>query len=157
MQEEIATVVSNQNGVVEVTTKIQSTCGKCEQSSHCGTGLLARYLAPKPDNLTLSTELDVLPGQQVKIGFSESVLLKLAALIYLMPIVILMVSASLIALFLPSLPELLLILTSFTCCGLYFFGIKSLIESGRLKLGEPEVIQVFSAEETPIKMHFPPK
>lgn len=155
MQEEIAQVVSVTDGVVEVTTKIQSTCGKCEQNSHCGTGLLARYLAPKPENLTLKTDLPVRPGQQIKIGLSETLMLKLAALIYLMPIILLVFSASLLSFVLPNLMEIWYIAMSFMLCGLYFVVLRQLIIKGTLSLGEPQILQVFAEDETPIKLHLP--
>lgn len=157
MQEEIATVVHSQNGVVEVTTKIQSTCDKCEHTSHCGTGLLARYLAPKPENLKLRYDLPLLTGQQVKIGLSEALLLKLAAFIYLVPILLLVISAATLGGIFPQLPEVARIVISFLSCAGYYLIVRKLIMSGRLNLGEPQIMQVFSFEETPIKVLSNPK
>lgn len=157
MQEEIATVVNSENGMVEVTTRIQSTCGKCEQSNHCGTGLLARYLAPKPENLKLKSDLPLVAGQQVKIGLSEALLLKLAALIYLVPVLVLVISAATLGWFFPKLPEGALIAICFSSCAGYYLIVRNLIVSGRLSLGEPLIMQVFSFEETPIKVLSFPK
>lgn len=151
MQEEIARVVSYQNGIAEVSTKIQNTCDHCEQSSHCGTGLLARYLAPKPENLKLHTQLPLQPGQQVKIGLPESLLLKLAFAIYVMPILILVLSATLLTAMFPGLSEILLVLLcAITCVGWFAF-LRLAISTRRFELTEPEIIQVYEADETPVK------
>lgn len=153
MQEEIATVISNTDGVVEITTQIQSTCSGCEQNSHCGTGLLARYLAPKPENLKLSSDLHLVAGQKVKIGLSESLLLKLAGLIYLVPVLLMVIFASMFSIIMPGVPEIWHVLFSFLCCGAYFVVIRYCITAGILVPGEPQILQVFSDEETPIKIH----
>lgn len=155
MQEEIAQVVSVTEGIVEITTKIQSTCSSCEQNSHCGTGLLARYLAPKPENLTLKTELSLEAGQKIKIGLSETLMLKLAGLIYLMPMILLVIIASLLGFLFPGLAEGWVILSSFCLCAGYFVLLKQLIHSGFISLGEPQILQVFSIDDTPIKLHLP--
>lgn len=152
MQEEIATVVAWRDGKLELSTKIQSTCGKCEQSSHCGTGLLARYLAPKPENLTISFDRPLLPGQQVKIGMAEALLLKLSALIYLVPMILLVLVATLFVAIFPTVSEVWNFLCALLCCGGYFLLLRHSISNGLVNLGEPQIMQVFEPEQTPIRM-----
>lgn len=151
MQEEIATVVSVSNGEVELTTKVKNTCDGCEQNSQCGTGLLARYLAPKPENLTLTCALPLKPGQKVKIGIPESMMLKLSALIYLVPILLLVFSALLFGAVFTG-QELLIIPLSFGVCVVYFFLVNAGLSNGFFRLGEPQIIHTFEEQETPIKM-----
>lgn len=151
MQEEIAQVVSYHNGVAEVSTRVQNTCNHCEQSSHCGTGLLARYLAPKPENLRLHTHHPLRPGQQVKIGLPESLLLKLAFAIYVMPIVILLLSATLLTALFPALGEIWLILICVVACVSWFIVLRQGIRTQRFEIREPEIIQVYQPDETPVK------
>lgn len=151
MQEEIATVVRSEKGLVEVSTKIKSTCEHCDQSSHCGTGLLARYLAPKPENLRLSTKLNLSPRQRIKIGLPESLLLKLAFAVYVMPILILVLVASTASAFFLSLPEIGVVIISVIAVAGWFPLLRFAINRHVFHLEEPQIIQVFSDDETPVK------
>ncbi|BDX07216.1 SoxR reducing system RseC family protein [Planctobacterium marinum] len=151
MQEEIATVIDCKDGIVEVSTKIKNTCDGCEQSSHCGTGLLARYLAPKPENLRLKSNLALRVGQKIKIGLPDALLLKLAFAIYFVPILILVLVASVLSSFIPGISELVLVASSVGAATLWFPLLRFLIQQHHFELTEPEILQVFEQDETPVK------
>lgn len=156
MQEEIATVVDCQDGIVEVTTKIKNTCDGCEQSSHCGTGLLARFLAPKPENLRLKSTMTLHVGQKIKIGLPDALLLKLAFAIYFVPILILVLVASAVTTLLPDVSELVVVVVSVVAAALWFPLLRFLIQQHHFELTEPEILQVFEQDETPVKFFSAP-
>lgn len=83
----------NHEQYIWVETKIKTTCGGCQANDNCGTGVIAKALTPKKEQLYLACDETVNIGQQVKLGIPEGNLLKASALVYLLPIVVVLVTA----------------------------------------------------------------
>ncbi len=118
MVEEIATVVAAESGGVWLTTTPAGTCNSCHASTDCGAGIVAKALTPRQQRFFLSTELDLLPGEQIRIGIAEQSLLTAAVLVYLLPLLLLISAAALATL--AGLAEGLVILLAFCGGGLGF-------------------------------------
>lgn len=90
----VASVSSTSDGYnVELNCQRQSSCSHCASSSSCATGTVSKALGNKVLRWTLHTTQVVKEGQMVEIGFPEKSLLQSAALVYLLPLVMLMVGA----------------------------------------------------------------
>ncbi|WP_375057025.1 SoxR reducing system RseC family protein [Zobellella sp. DQSA1] len=98
MIEEVATVVAVGEGGVEVACFGKSACGQCRQSSHCGTGLVAKALPGREHRFFIATELRLKVGEQVRIGIPEHSLVTSALLVYLLPLLLLLGGALLTSL-----------------------------------------------------------
>lgn len=86
-------VVAWQEGVVRVRIRRFAGCGRCQLRHGCGAGILERALPGRSLELTLPAELPLHPGKQVTIGLREPSMLSAAALVYLVPLLILMIGA----------------------------------------------------------------
>ncbi|GAB2905198.1 SoxR reducing system RseC family protein [Rheinheimera gaetbuli] len=96
MVEEIATVVGTEQGGVWLTTTPVGTCNACQVSSDCGTGIVTKALTPRQHRFFLPTELQLLAGEQVRIGVAEQRLVSAALVVYLLPLLLLL-AATLLA------------------------------------------------------------
>jgi sigma-E factor negative regulatory protein RseC len=96
VHEQIATVLRSTPEALEVEARARSACGHCASASHCGTGLLASLLGDRPRRLRLAPDAGIAPGEQVVIGLSDPLLLRAAALAYLMPLGTLLMPALLV-------------------------------------------------------------
>lgn len=95
MIEETARVQSVHDGVIEVIAERQSGCGGCEQKSGCSTSVLSQFFAQRHINLSLSSVLDVKPGDRVILGVPEAALIQGTLLMYGLPILMLIFGAML--------------------------------------------------------------
>jgi len=86
MIEEIATVIKTDAKGVWLQTKVSSSCQSCTASDSCTSGVVAKAMTRRDYQFFLPNHRDLLPGQQVRIGISDGVLLKSALLVYLLPL-----------------------------------------------------------------------
>ncbi|MEZ9594614.1 SoxR reducing system RseC family protein [Shewanella sp. 10N.261.52.F9] len=87
MMEEIARVVANGNsGWVVVEVELKSACNHCDSGDSCGTSAVSKAFSPKVQRFSLQTEQVFVKGERLKLGLPESVILKAAALVYIMPL-----------------------------------------------------------------------
>jgi sigma-E factor negative regulatory protein RseC len=86
MIEEIATVIKTDAKGVWLQTKVSSSCQSCTASDSCTSGVVAKAMTRRDYQFFLPNHSDLLPGQQVRIGISDGVLLKSALLVYLLPL-----------------------------------------------------------------------
>lgn len=86
MIEEIATVIRTDDSGVWLQTKVSSSCQSCSASDSCTSGVVAKAMTRRDYQFFLPNHHDLLPGQQVRIGISDGVLLKSALLVYLLPL-----------------------------------------------------------------------
>ncbi|RLV57916.1 Fis family transcriptional regulator [Parashewanella curva] len=101
MMEEKAKVVSEaKDGWVMVEVESKSACHSCHNEESCGTSAVAKAFTPKTQVFSIETYLDLQPNEVVKIGLPESVVLKAAALVYLLPLAGFFIMAGLATLFL---------------------------------------------------------
>ncbi|BDM63625.1 sigma E factor positive regulatory protein RseC [Shewanella sp. NFH-SH190041] len=87
MMEQVARVIEqDDSGWVMVEVEMKSACSHCASSETCGSGAIAKAFSPKVQRFALPTSRPCQPGDLLKLGLPESVLLKAAALVYLLPV-----------------------------------------------------------------------
>ncbi|MCL1050232.1 SoxR reducing system RseC family protein [Shewanella abyssi] len=87
MMEEVAKVVANSNsGWVVVEVEMKSACNHCESSDSCGTSAVAKAFSAKVQRFSIQTEGVFAQGERLKLGLPESVILKAALLVYILPL-----------------------------------------------------------------------
>ncbi|MCH1928703.1 SoxR reducing system RseC family protein [Shewanella sp. A25] len=106
MMEEVARVIESDNqGWLTVEVELKSTCKSCSSSESCGTSAVAQAFSAKTQQFSIQSERACDVGEMLKLGLPESVILKAAALVYLMPLLGLFAGA-LLGQFLGTLVEL---------------------------------------------------
>lgn len=86
MIEEIATVIKTDAQGVWLQTKVSSSCQSCSANDSCTSGVVAKAMTRRDYQFFLPNHTELLPGQQVRIGISDGVLMKSALLVYLLPL-----------------------------------------------------------------------
>ncbi|MCK8043671.1 SoxR reducing system RseC family protein [Shewanella sp. 1CM18E] len=87
MMEEVARVVANGNsGWVVVEVEMKSACNHCETSESCGTSAVSKAFSPKVQRFSIQSEQQYAKGERLKLGLPESVILKAATLVYILPL-----------------------------------------------------------------------
>lgn len=95
MMEEVARVVSSDdNGWLTVEVELKSTCKSCSSSDSCGTSAVAQAFSAKTQQFSIPSTRACEAGELLKLGLPESVILKAAALIYLLPLLGLFIGAA---------------------------------------------------------------
>lgn len=97
--DEIATVVATEQHGVWLTTTPAGSCNSCQVSGDCGTGIVAKTFTPRQQRFFVSTELKLLPGEQVRIGIAQQGLLLAALLVYLLPLALMLLSVTVLNIF----------------------------------------------------------
>ncbi|MGL4712649.1 MAG: SoxR reducing system RseC family protein [Shewanella sp.] len=96
MMEEIARVVAcDSQGWLTVEVELKSTCKSCSNSESCGTSAVAQAFSSKTQQFSIQSERSCDVGELLTLGLPQSVILKAAALIYLMPLLGLFIGAAL--------------------------------------------------------------
>lgn len=78
---------------VQLSCEQQTSCSSCSSQKSCGTGIVTKAVGNKPLFWQLKTKSLVKAGQIVEIGFPEKSLLQSAAIVYLIPLFMLMIGA----------------------------------------------------------------
>ena len=86
MIEKQATVVEVDDDRVMLQAARQSTCSSCQLKQGCGTGLLAKHVGQRFSKIVVNKTTDVEIGQQRTVVIPEQTLLQGAALMYLLPL-----------------------------------------------------------------------
>ncbi|WP_273152206.1 SoxR reducing system RseC family protein, partial [Methylophaga thiooxydans] len=89
------TVISRDIHQVWVEAERQSTCGQCQARKGCGTGLLAKHVGQRFSRIAVKTSQDLRVGQQVMVTIPEQALLSGAVMMYLLPLLLMFVTAAL--------------------------------------------------------------
>lgn len=106
MIEETGTVVAIEGDYAWIETQVKTTCGSCKASETCPTSTVAKAFSPKPEHIKLAVPCRLVPGQQVKIGITENALLRASAMVYVVPLLLLMITQIALQWLLPALHEL---------------------------------------------------
>ncbi|MGB0893657.1 MAG: SoxR reducing system RseC family protein [Parashewanella sp.] len=87
MIKETARVIGvEKQGWISVEVEVKSACHSCHQQESCGSSAVSKAFKPKSQQFSMQTELALNTGDKVVIGLPESVILKAAALVYLLPL-----------------------------------------------------------------------
>lgn len=89
MIEQQAKVIEIKDDTVWLQTERQSTCSQCQVKKGCGTGLLAKHVGQRFSRITVDKTANIRVGQAVTVEIPEQALLHGAALMYLLPLVLL--------------------------------------------------------------------
>ena len=84
---------SGQQYFVQLSCEQQTSCSSCSSQKSCGTGIITKAVGNKSLFWQLKTKSLVKAGQIVEIGFPEKSLLQSAAIVYLIPLFMLMIGA----------------------------------------------------------------
>ncbi|MFT5234798.1 MAG: sigma-E factor negative regulatory protein RseC [Shewanella sp.] len=87
MMEEMAKVLTcDGSGWVTVEVQVKNACGHCDNNESCGTSAVSKAFSPKVQQFSVPSNDQYAPGDLLKLGLPESVILKAAALVYLLPL-----------------------------------------------------------------------
>jgi len=89
----IVRIVDTRGRMAWVESDNQSACGGCSLSKGCGTKALSGYFHKKMPPLEIVNDFGGVTGERIEIGIYNSTILKVSALIYLMPLVGLIMGA----------------------------------------------------------------
>jgi|TARA_B100000795_G_scaffold114510_1_gene84943 sigma-E factor negative regulatory protein RseC len=89
MIEQQATIVEVDGDTVWLQAERESTCSNCQVKQGCGTGLLSKHVGKKFSKISVHKTTDVALGQVVTLVIPEQALLQGAALLYLLPLILL--------------------------------------------------------------------
>ena len=97
MIEENATVVSATAGRVLIESFRTSACGQCQARNSCGQKAISEWASSKMTQLEIENpnSINVEAGDKVVVGIDEGSFLKASALMYLLPLVMMLLLGSL--------------------------------------------------------------
>lgn len=153
MIEEIGTITAVDQDHIWVETQIKTTCQSCVANDNCGTGTVAKAFSPKTEQLILRCHQDAKIGQKVKLGIPEQHLLNASALVYLLPLVMLVVSAIVAQTMLPILgasSELWIVGCSLLTTTACFLMIKRYVKADKSDRFQPKLLALIPLEEEQI-------
>ena len=97
MIEQTAVVRDCQDSRAVIEVQRASACGGCAERGACGTEAIARFFGRRTAHVTAGNPIGALPGELVVVGYEERAFLRAAALLYLLPVAALAVSAAALA------------------------------------------------------------
>lgn len=89
-----AKVVNYDENTIWLEAERQSTCSGCQLKQGCGTGLLDNHVGKRFSDITVEKTSDVSIGQDVTLAIPEETLLQGAALMYILPLVLMFIFAA---------------------------------------------------------------
>ncbi|MCW8333677.1 SoxR reducing system RseC family protein [Vibrio sp. SCSIO 43135] len=90
----VASVEHDSKGYrVELSCEQQTSCSSCSSQKSCGTGIVSKAVGNKALSWQLTTQKGVSKGEVVEIGFPEKSLIQSAAVVYIVPLLMMMFGA----------------------------------------------------------------
>lgn len=93
MIKETATVVAVDGDFITVEAAIKTTCSSCQAQSDCGSGVISRALSPRTQQLSLRSPVPCKVGDTVRIGVPEAGVVAASLWLYVVPLIVLVISA----------------------------------------------------------------
>ena len=112
MIEETGVVVTKEGDFVWVETQVKTTCGSCQANESCATSVVAKAFSSSPNHVQLKVPCDIQVGQYVKIGIDENALIQASWKVYILPLLLMIITASLFNWLFPAVHELIALLVS---------------------------------------------
>lgn len=124
MIEEHATVVSIVEGRVLIESSRSSACGQCHAKQSCGQKAISEWASSKMTQLEIENPAKILVavGDRVVVGIDEGSFLKVSALMYLLPLLLMVLLGGLAQYF--EYAEAMIILASFAGLLVGFLAVK---------------------------------
>lgn len=121
--EETGTVIAVDGNHAWVETQVKTTCTSCKASDACPTSTVAKAFTPKPNHLLLEVPCVLAVGQQVKIGISEKALVSASIMVYILPLIAMIVTATVLTTLFPNVHELIILsLSCFAALGGFWWA-----------------------------------
>ena len=120
---ELAQVVAVDGEKVTVSTQLKSACSGCEQNTTCGAGILSKVFSDRHSTFVVKTQSPVTVGEYVELSIPEQQVTRLALLLYGLPVLTLLLLASVLTSF-TSISEGYTILLSFAGFALSFLALR---------------------------------
>ncbi|WP_342804774.1 SoxR reducing system RseC family protein [Alteromonas sp. M12] len=152
MIEEIGVITAVDKDHIWVETEVKSTCGGCQAQDNCGTGVVAKVFTPKKEQLILRCHQAAKVGQRVKLGVAENQLLTASALIYLLPLVVMIATAIGAQYLLPLIDlkhELWVVGAAFITTFITFKYLKQYANQPNTNRFQPKLLAILPAQDTP--------
>ncbi|WP_335904203.1 SoxR reducing system RseC family protein [Shewanella algae] len=87
MMEQVAKVIgTDSDGWVKVQVELKSACNHCSSSESCGTSAVAKAFGSRLQEFSLPSTETYPEGTLLRLGLPESVVLKAALLVYMLPL-----------------------------------------------------------------------
>ncbi|KFZ31733.1 positive regulator of sigma E activity [Pseudidiomarina salinarum] len=97
MIREVAEITAIHPDSLQVSTQLKTGCSGCEQQSTCGAGIISKAFSDRRAEFLVQRPAGSFAvGQQVELLLPEAVLTRFSLLIYILPILILLLSAILL-------------------------------------------------------------
>jgi sigma-E factor negative regulatory protein RseC len=157
MIEETGVVKKVSGNDVWIETQIKTSCGSCHVSKNCGTSVVAKAFTAKPELLKVTSLYALSEGQMVKLGIPEEQLMGASMLMYLLPILILIISATCLQFFFPTLHEGWHILFSFMMTAVGFWQISKYAKSQDKGQFSPIILGAVNEATVTMKNEIPSK
>ncbi|MDX1704893.1 SoxR reducing system RseC family protein [Pseudidiomarina sp.] len=142
MIREVAQITAIHPDSLQVTTELKTGCSGCKQQSTCGAGIVSKAFSDRrAEFLVQRPPGDFMVGQQVELLLPEAVLTRFSLLIYMVPILVLLLSAILLTQAL-EWPEGQAILGSLLTFGASFWLVRRW-----LHLRDVQVTQLLSVQQ----------
>lgn len=93
MIEETALILSCDGEHADIETRPQGSCGSCASSGVCGVGVFSKVFGNRKTVVRIVNSLDAKPGDQVIVGLHESAISRVSLVFYLVPIIVMILSA----------------------------------------------------------------
>jgi sigma-E factor negative regulatory protein RseC len=125
--EETGIVMAVEGNHVWVETQVKTTCTSCKASDACPTSTIAKAFAPKANHVYMEVPCVLAVGQQVKIGISERALVAASLMVYIVPLVAMILIATIVMTLFPKVHELIALLLSCLAafCGFWWASLYS--------------------------------
>ena len=149
MIKEIGQVIDIEEQWLLVETAIKSTCNSCAAKSNCGTSTIAQAFSSKTVINKVKNTLKAKVGDSVEIGIPEASLLQGSFYLYLLPLFVAIISASITQLWLVrfvEIQEFHVILATFLGGYLGFLFSKNLLSKSDVDKYQPVLIGIYDGE-----------
>lgn len=153
MIEEIGIITAVDKDHIWVETEVKSTCGSCQAQDNCGTGVVAKVFTPKKEKLILRCHQAAEVGQRVRLGVAENQLLSASALMYLLPLLIMIVTAISAQYLFPMIElnhELWVVGAAFFATFLTFRFLKRYANQSNTNRFQPKLLAVLPIQNKPL-------
>jgi sigma-E factor negative regulatory protein RseC len=157
MIEEMGRVIAIEPGYAWIETQVKTTCGSCVAQDNCGTGLVAKAFTPKADHVKVAVPDKINVGQSVKIGIPEQQLLSASAMLYIVPLIALIIVATVLHLWLNLAEPVVIILSFFATLMVYWIVSRHLKTQSNhylpVFLGATHDVTITRKHEIPVKKY----
>ena len=82
----VVRIVGLEKGIALVEPESKSGCSSCSMAKGCGTKMVAGYFSRNMQPLKIANEFDGNIGDRIEVGMENATILKLSAVIYLLPL-----------------------------------------------------------------------